>query len=626
MSNDARAASDAGRLASADLANPDRTLYEDFSRLNNELANAQRHLVRKNVELVGLNQEKAEALRRAEEAAISLRRSEERYRSLNAELEDRICARTRELDRARNEAERANRAKSEFLAMMSHEIRTPMNGVIGMIEILGQSSLTSSQTEMVDLVGESARSLLTILDDLLDFSRADVGKLELEREPLQLAEVVANACTMLEGAAVNSGVRLIVSLDPNLPRKVLGDEARLRQVLVNLIGNAIKFSKSGEQDARVSVRAVLVEHQRDAVTIELSVTDNGIGMSAATVARLFTPFSQADATITRRYGGTGLGLAIADQLARLMGGRISVQSELGRGSTFVAHLRFASVLADGIAGERDTPDEKSGSAAVAADPPPTREEAQRQGRLVLVAEDNDINRKVIAQQLRLIGFAADIAVDGREALERWRSGDFGLVLTDLHMPEMDGYALAAAIRAEEGGGRRTPIVALTANAQHDEETRCLHLGMDAYLTKPAQLARLKETLEAGLAGTLRSSEARPSFVSASPSTPVVDLAVLAELVGDDPAVIDEMVESFQNSAAQSRQVLRHAVARGSLQDSKAAAHKLKAGARSVGAARLAEACIEIEQASASTTASGLVALMDRFELEFEAVRNVLASR
>jgi signal transduction histidine kinase/DNA-binding NarL/FixJ family response regulator len=626
MSDDQRAASDAGRLANANPANPDRTLYEDFSRLNNELANAQRDLVRKNVELVGLNQEKTEALRQAEEAAISLQRSEERYRSLNAELEDRICARTRELDRARKEAERANRAKSEFLAMMSHEIRTPMNGVIGMIEILGQSNLTSPQTEMVELVGESARSLLTILDDLLDFSRADVGKLELERVPLELAEVVANACTMLEGAAVNRRVRLIVSLDPNLPRRVLGDEARLRQVLVNLVGNAIKFSKSGEQDARVTVQAVLVEHQGDAMTIELIVTDNGIGISAATVARLFTPFSQADATITRRYGGTGLGLAIVDQLARLMGGRISVQSELGRGSTFVAHLRFASVPADGIAGERATPDERRGNAAVAADPPPTREEAQRQGRLVLVAEDNDINRKVIAQQLRLIGFAADIAVDGREALERWRSGDFGLVLTDLHMPEMDGYALAAAIRAEEDGERRTPIVALTANAQHDQEARCLRVGMDAYLTKPVQLARLKETLEAGLAGTLRSNEARPSFVSASPSAPVVDLAVLAELVGDDPAVIDEMVESFQNSAAQSRQVLRHAAARGSLQDSKAAAHKLKAGARSVGAARLAEACIEIEQASASTTASGLGALMDRFELEFEAVRNDLASR
>jgi signal transduction histidine kinase/DNA-binding NarL/FixJ family response regulator len=626
MSDDQRAASDAGRLANANPANPDRTLYEDFSRLNNELANAQRDLVRKNVELVGLNHEKTEALRQAEEAAISLQRSEERYRSLNAELEDRICARTRELDRARKEAERANRAKSEFLAMMSHEIRTPMNGVIGMIEILGQSNLTSPQTEMVELVGESARSLLTILDDLLDFSRADVGKLELERVPLELAEVVANACTMLEGAAVNRGVRLIVSLDPNLPRRVLGDEARLRQVLVNLVGNAIKFSKSGEQDARVTVQAVLVEHQGDAMTIELIVTDNGIGISAATVARLFTPFSQADATITRRYGGTGLGLAIVDQLARLMGGRISVQSELGRGSTFVAHLRFASVPADGIAGERATPDERRGNAAVAADPPPTREEAQRQGRLVLVAEDNDINRKVIAQQLRLIGFAADIAVDGREALERWRSGDFGLVLTDLHMPEMDGYALAAAIRAEEDGERRTPIVALTANAQHDQEARCLRVGMDAYLTKPVQLARLKETLEAGLAGTLRSNEARPSFVSASPSAPVVDLAVLAELVGDDPAVIDEMVESFQNSAAQSRQVLRHAAARGSLQDSKAAAHKLKAGARSLGAARLAEACIEIEQASASTTASGLGALMDRFELEFEAVRNDLASR
>ncbi|PKO69479.1 MAG: hypothetical protein CVU22_04680 [Betaproteobacteria bacterium HGW-Betaproteobacteria-16] len=504
MSEDDRPELGAHRLSSAD-SNAQRALFEDFSRLNNELTNVQRDLVRKNVELVGLNQEKAEALRQAVTAAAALQESEQRYRVLNAELEDRVTARTVELDRSRKEAERANRAKSEFLAMMSHEIRTPMNGVIGLLDILGQSKLRSSEVEMVNLAQQSARSLLGILDDLLDFSQADIDKLQLVREPMQLADVVDQVCKMPNGAAARSGVNLTVSLDPHLPACVIGDKARLRQVLASLVENAIKFSETGDQVAKVSVRAVVVERQGDAVTIDLIVKDNGIGMSTETIAVLFTPFSQADATITRRYGGTGMGLALADKLARLMGGHISVQSELGRGSTFVAHLRFDTVHTGQDGDVSNVLRENNGRSAPTG-APRTIEDAQRKDRLILVVEDNEFNQTVIVQQLRLLGFAADVAKDGREALEMWRSGGFGLVLTDLHMPEMDGYSLAASIRAEEGSRRRTPIVALTANALHNEEARCLAAGMDAYLTKPAGLARLKETLEAGFAGTFLSRE------------------------------------------------------------------------------------------------------------------------
>lgn len=498
-SDDAPLPHDAPGLSSAG-SRAQRELYEDFSRLNNELTNAQRELVRKNVELVGLNKEKAEALQQAVWAAAALRESEQRYRELNAALEDRVVARTTELGRALDQAEKANRAKSEFLAMMSHEIRTPMNAVIGTLDLLGQSKVGSSDEEMITLAQASARSLLGILDDLLDFSQADVGKLQLQSEPLRLAALIAETCKLWNDAATGRGVKLTVSLDPGLPVRVLGDGSRIRQMIDNLVGNAIKFSKSGDPGAMVAVRAAVVERKGSSVTIELKVKDNGIGMSAETVAGLFKPFAQADATITRRHGGTGIGLAVADKLARLMGGRISVKSEPGMGSTFIAHMRFVAARAGGELENRKVP--LDGFVDPAASAPPTREDAQRQGRLILVAEDNEFNRALIAQQLLRLGFAADMASDGREALEKWRSGDFGLVLTDLHMPEMDGYALATSIRAEEGAGRRTPIVALTADALHDVEARCLAVGMDAYMTKPVGLAQLKETLESGFAGLL----------------------------------------------------------------------------------------------------------------------------
>lgn len=257
---------------------------------------------------------------------------------------------------------------------------------------------------------------------------------------------------------------------------------------------------------------------------------------------------------------------------------------------------------------------------------PTREEALRQGRLILVAEDNETNRKVIVEQLRLIGFAADIVVDGREALASWRSGDFALLITDLQMPEMDGYALAAAIRAEEGAGRRTPIIALTANAIRDDEARCLALGMDAYLTKPVQMTRLKAAIEAGLAGTSQAKGTEP-LLGAAPAVvnAPADLNVLAELVGDDPAVIDEMVQAFLEAAAQARQKLRQCVADGSVQTARSAAHQMKSGARAIGALQLGTICEEIEQAAGSGSAPALEALVARFDRELDAVQAFLDS-
>ena len=261
-------------------------------------------------------------------------------RQLNEELEGKVAARTFELELARDEAQSANQAKSAFLATMSHEIRTPMNGVIGMVDVLHQTSLKGYQVEMVDLIRESAYSLLTVIEDILDFSKIEAGRLEIERAPMLLGNTLEKSCSMLDRLAENKGVELSLFIDPAIPASVMGDALRLRQVLINLANNAIKFSSSRQNQGRVSVRAVLADRGPDFVTVEFQVTDNGIGMDEETLARLFSSFTQADASTTRRFGGTGLGLAISRQLVELMGGEIKVRSALGEGSTFTVRLSF----------------------------------------------------------------------------------------------------------------------------------------------------------------------------------------------------------------------------------------------------------------------------------------------
>ncbi len=674
------------------------------------------------------------------------RRDQDALRQLNAELEGRVTERTAELDLARIDAEQANRAKSTFLATMSHEIRTPMNGVIGMIDVLHQTSLKGYQVEMVDLIRDSADSLLKIIEDILDFSKIEAGKLDIAREPLNLSELIEKVCGMLDHMAGKLGVDLSAFVDPLIPPMMFGDETRIRQVLVNLTSNAIKFSSGREIAGRVVMRATLVEHRDDQVSIEMSVSDNGIGMDESTLSSLFTPFTQADVSTARRFGGTGLGLAISSMLVQLMGGDIRAASVVAQGSTLSVRLQLTEIrrapgsedaiapahakafhcrivgsempLGDdldaylrysGIAVER-APDLVAAAAAPRAPglclwlilpdqmPPaleglralsprtpqaetrfivlgrgkrrrprveafdlvsidanvlfrpmlltmlatatgtlrheeqdasadgridfvraPPREVARRHRRLILVAEDNETNRKVIMQQLPLAGFAAEVTVNGREALERWRSGDYALIITDLHMPVMDGYELAAAIRSEEGGGRRTPIIALTANVQRDEELRCREAGMDGYLSKPVRIPQLRSMIELWLGAPAAVADAAPAHadiaIVAAPANP----AVLAALIGNDPAAILEIMQSFCHGSAEASAAIRDALALGRMQPIVDATHKLKSGAHSIGATRLADLCEQIEQAAQLGPSVHLQQLVDRFEGEREAL-------
>jgi CheY-like chemotaxis protein len=381
-----------------------------------------------------------------------------------------------------------------------------MNGVVGSIDLLRETGVTDEQRELLELLRRSALAQLSLLEDLIDVSQGEVGTIELESMPLQLGEAIHGVSAMLERDAADRGLSISVFVDPAIPPKLLGDARRIRQVLFNLVRNAIKFSGGGTVRGEVTLRALLAARESDVASIDLVVADRGIGMDTATVEKLFSPFSQADASITRRHGGTGTGLALSSMLVRRMGGTLSVESVPGQGSTFTARLRLRLPPPPAAARRPGPPGASARRPLVPPVPVPSQEEARRQGRLVLVAEDNDMNRRVIARQMELIGFAVQLAVDGREALERWRSGDFGLLLTDLHMPELDGYALATAIRAEEKGGPRKPIIALTANSLRDEALRCFAAGIDAYLTKPVQLPRLKAAIEAGLAGTLADAE------------------------------------------------------------------------------------------------------------------------
>jgi PAS domain S-box-containing protein len=566
------------------------------------------------------------------------RKDQDALRELNADLEARVAARTAELTQAREDAEQANRAKSAFLAAMSHEIRTPMNGVVGMIDVLEQSNLKSSQARIVQTVRESTDALLSIVDDVLDFSKIEAGHFHIDHEPMVLQSVLAQVRDTLDHLATSKGVRLQLEIDARLPTHVLGDALRLRQVLLNLVGNAIKFSSVEGGVGRVELRAALLSEGEGRCTVEFVVEDDGIGMDEATLSRLFTPFMQADDSTTKRFGGTGLGLSISQRLAHLMGGAIQATSQPGAGSCFTLGMDFEWV--EEVSLPLDAADEfhdlgldaAHGAEATTMPMPLSALGAGEAGRLILVAEDNETNQGVIRQQLALMGFTADIAANGLLAADLWRNGAHALLLTDLNMPVLDGYELAATVRRGEPPGTRMPIIALTANASKAEVQRCKEAGIDGYMTKPLRLGDLHAMLEKWMPAHSQPLPLRAVKTIRAPlppsgahraDGPAVDLAVLSSFVGSDPGVIREMLASFRKSASRSREAARTGMSAGSCKAVADAVHSLKSAARSIGALRLAKICDDMEISADGGRPAELAAQLVRFEQEYASVDRFL---